>query len=71
MVAGAISLLIYFPMRLSARDAVQKRQETKMEETTKPASASTTQTQTKPAETPKPPTFDTVKRDAGDVLRRK
>jgi hypothetical protein len=71
MVAGAISLLVYFPMRLSARDAVQKREGTKMSEAPKPATTNTTQTETKPAAIAKPPAFDVVKRDANGVIQKK
>jgi len=74
MVAGAVSLLVYFPMRLSARDGAQKREESRMSDTAKPTTTTTTttQTETKPADTAKPPAFETVKRDVGDgVIRKK
>ena len=71
MVAGTVSLLVYFPIRLTARNAVQKHEESKMSDTAKPATTNTTQSQTKPADTAKPPAFDIVKRDIGDTVVRK
>lgn len=78
MVAGTISLLVYIPLLLSARDTVQKHEETTMSDTPKPSSTTTTNTDTstkpseiKPATTAKPPAFEWVKRDAGDIIRKK
>jgi hypothetical protein len=71
MVAGVVSLLVYFPMRLSARDAVYKREESKMFDTSKTPTSTPTETETKPADAAKPPAFETVKRDIGDAVIRK
>ncbi len=71
MVAGTISFLVYFPMRLSARDVVQKREGTKMSVSTKPDTTKPATTATKPAAAAKPPAFDVVKRDVSGVLEKK
>jgi hypothetical protein len=75
MVAGAISLLVYLPLRLSAHDALQKREEPKMSDTAKPntakpATTNTTQAIKKPAAIAKPPEFDLVKRDIGPLRKK-
>lgn len=70
LIAGAVSLLVYFPIKVSARNAVQKTEESTMADNATP-SASQDTTQTKPAAKPKPPTFETVKRDAGDIIQKK
>ena len=76
MVAGIVCLVMYFSMGPAARSASQNRGGPKMSDTAKPTPSSpdtTAQTEAKSTMTvkPKPPAFELLKRDAGDILRKK